>query len=79
MTLVLRISQPPAEATAHVGDPQEKDENPVPHPQVGGHLSQDFPVDPVFTTPCSDAWYLGSIPGWGTKIPPASQPEKMNK
>ena len=51
----------------------------VPHPQVGGHLSQDFPGDPVFTTPHSDAWCVGSIPGWGTKIPHASQPEKTNK
>ena len=35
----------------------------------------DFPGDPVVKTPHSTASGVGSIPGWGTKIPHATQPK----
>ena len=35
------------------------------------NASQDFPAGPVVKNPPSNAGYVGSIPGWGTKIPHA--------
>ena len=39
----------------------------------------DFPGAPVVKTPPSNAEDAGSIPGWGTKIPHASQPKKKKQ
>ena len=39
----------------------------------------DFPGAPVVKTPPFNAENAGSIPGWGTKIPHASQPEKTKQ
>ena len=39
---------------------------------------RDFPGGPVVKTSPSNAGGAGSIPGWGAKIPHASQPEKQN-
>ena len=36
-----------------------------------------FPGGPVVKTSPSSAGGAGSIPGWGTKIPHASQPKKQ--
>ena len=36
----------------------------------------DFPGSPVLKTSPSTAGGVGSIPGWGTKIPHALQPKK---
>ena len=35
-------------------------------------LSRDFPGGPVVKNPPSNAGDIGSIPGWGTKIPHAT-------
>ena len=37
---------------------------------------QNFPDDPVVKTLPSNAGGVGSIPGWGAKIPHASWPKK---
>ena len=34
---------------------------------------REFPDSPVVRTPCFRCRYLGSVPGWGPKIPQASQ------
>ena len=36
------------------------------------HQAWDFPGGPVVNNLPSKAWDLGSIPGWGTKIPHAT-------
>ena len=41
--------------------------------------SREFPGGPVVKTPPSNAGGLGSIPGWGTKIPHAIRCSKTNK
>ena len=41
--------------------------------------NRDFPGSPVVKTLPSNAWGVGSIPGWGAKIPHASWPENQNK
>ena len=33
---------------------------------------RDFPDGPVVKNPPCNAWDVGSIPGWGTKIPHAT-------
>ena len=38
----------------------------------------DFPGGPVVKTSPSNAGGAGLIPGWGAKIPHASQPENQN-
>ena len=38
-------------------------------------MSQDFPGGPVVKTLSSNAGGMGSIPGWGAKIPHASRPK----
>ena len=38
----------------------------------------DFPGDPVVKTSPSNAGGVGSFPGWGAKIPHASQPKTQN-
>ena len=55
-------------------------------PQLGedisfnkGDLSWDFPGGPVFKTSPSNAEGVGSIPGWGARIPCASQPKNQNR
>ena len=41
---------------------------------------QGSPCGPVVQTRCFPCWDLGSIPGWGTKIPQAAwQGQKQNK
>ena len=44
---------------------------------MGFHLKNpivgEFPGDPVVKTPPSNAGSEGSIPGWGTKIPHATE------
>ena len=42
-------------------------------------LPRDFPGSPVVKTSPSNAGDVGSIPGWGAKIPHALQPEEQNK
>ena len=39
-------------------------------------MHTDFPGGPVVETSPSNAGGVGSIPGWGTKIPHASRPKK---
>ena len=39
----------------------------------------DFPGGPVVKTSPSNAGDVGSIPGWGPKIPHASPPKNQNK
>ena len=46
----------------------------VGHIQNTGGGEGDFPGSPVVKTLPSNAGGVGSIPGWGAKIPHASQP-----
>ena len=39
---------------------------------------RDFPGSPVVKTSPSSAEGVGSLPGWGAKIPGASWPENQN-
>ena len=40
--------------------------------------NRDFPGGPVVKTSPSNAGVVGSIPGWGAKIPHASRPKNQN-
>ena len=44
--------------------------------QCSKGLSRDFPGGPVVKTSPSNAGDIGSIPGWGLRIPHTSWPKK---